>query len=300
MGVKDGPRFHVIVVVAGHVEWLTGCLGSVMEQTVRPARLTVLPQAGAEAACRRLAGGVPGVQCVGGITWRTLGEAFNRMAATMRQAEHVVILRPDAVPAENMLERLAEAFAYRPHVGVLGCTIFDASVDRVLSMGLTLEPNGLPRRLETGRRSGNGAPLLRAAEAVEPVALAIRGEAWCELGGLNPSYNSDLYATLDLCRRAREADWGVAVAPEATVTWFGEDNSDLLRSEARATLFEGRARYLWDHLGDVAWISQYLPAEARWLLRRQSDGMRWAALTAMMRMRSVKRAARRDGRPGHV
>lgn len=279
------PRFHVIVVPASKTEYVEACLSAVLAQTLPPAVVTLFDNA--------LVGG-----SVGDLVSRNfrqvrvmrshinLGFAAgnNRAAASIRDADFILLLDPDAIPALDVLENLARAFAEHTRAGVLGCKMLDRDVETIRHLGIQLSGNALPSDIGRGEPDRGQFSGIREVAGVQTAAMAIRAELWRELGGLDESFEPPFFEGLDFCFRARKAGWRVAVATDATVThfrpWAPRRYDD---SEKLEMFFRSRARFMRKHYGPLDWLVRYLPAEGKWLADVESKGMRALALRMLAR-----------------
>lgn len=279
------PRFHVIIVPWSRTEYFEACLSAVLGQSLPPSEVTVFDNA--------LAGG--GVGEIVSRNFRQvrlmrspvdLGFAGgnNRAAAAVRDADFILLLDPDAIPALDVLESLARAFADHTRAGVLGCKMLDRDVETIRHMGIQLSGNALPEDIGRGQPDRGQFKGFEEVAGVQTSAMAIRAELWRELGGLDESFEPPFFEGLDFCFRARKAGWRVAVAAEATVTHFRPwtprryDVSDKLEM-----FYRSRARFMLKHYGLLDWVTRYLPAELKWLAKDESKGMRALALRMLGR-----------------
>jgi N-acetylglucosaminyl-diphospho-decaprenol L-rhamnosyltransferase len=144
------------------------------------------------------------------------------------RGEILLLLNSDTEVAPGSLARLIAAFAAAPRLGVAGAALFYPDGRPQWSGGA--EPglawlfalgSGLPALL--GRLPGYRRRLrpLEAAARTAPgwvtgAAMAIRRAAWAEVAPLDEGFR--FYAQdLDVCVRARQAGWDIALLPEVRV-----------------------------------------------------------------------------------
>jgi GT2 family glycosyltransferase len=135
------------------------------------------------------------------------------------------LLNSDTEVEPEALARVREAFAAQPRLGVAGACLVYPDGRPQWSGGpapnaawLFLVASGIPAWLArvpfyTKLRSGRRGPV----DWVSGAAMAIRRAAWDAIGPLDEGFA--FYAQdVDLCLRARDAGWSVALLPELRVT----------------------------------------------------------------------------------
>jgi GT2 family glycosyltransferase len=175
---------------------------------------------------------------------------------------------PDALPA------LVRAFDEDPRLGVASPLLRDPNGSPQWSGGsaptrlwLFLLATGLPaalgalpayRRLRPVRSEGGGD-----VEWVTGAAMAIRRQAWEQLGPLDASFRFYVQ-DLDFCLRARDAGWRVRLVAPARVLHLGGASIGRRPGSVRQSAHPG---LLWTDL-------------LRWAQKRH--GRRWAAQAALL------------------
>ncbi|GGI05300.1 glycosyltransferase family 2 protein [Egicoccus halophilus] len=177
----------------------------------------------------------------------------------------VVLVNPDAVLAPGGLARLVAAVRSRPRIGLLGARAVhaDGRYDERCVLGLpnlsgavafaTLLDVPLRRRVPT--LVGHGPVELaagagvRRVPAVSGAVLAVRREAWEQLGGFDEAFF--LYGEdVDLAARAARHGRPTAVHTDVDYTHVGAaSSSDPLRRDV--LLFRGKAQLYRTHLGPL-------------------------------------------------
>lgn len=275
------PRFHVVIVLGKDAGWIESCLSAVLSQTLPPGQVTVFDNLATSGLAEWLPARFPQVRLM--RSPRDLGFAAgaNRAVASMREADFVTILDPDMVPALNVLERLAEAFAQHPRVGVFGCKVLDRDVETLHHAGLRLTANALPDDIGRGEPDRDQYQGVNEVPAVQTAAMALRAEVWPELNGFDEDLGPAYYEGIDFCFRAARAGWKVAVAGDATVTHFNPWAPRRRDPQGLELFFRSRARFLLKHYHARDWLTRYLPGELRWLADLESKGMRARALRTL-------------------
>jgi N-acetylglucosaminyl-diphospho-decaprenol L-rhamnosyltransferase len=136
--------------------------------------------------------------------------------AALASAPLVVFLNPDARPAPGWLDELRRPLHERPRWGAWQALVTMDGGTRINTAGNVVHFLGLSWAGRCGR------PLAEAPAAFEEVAfasgaaLAVRREAWEQVGGFDARYF--MYCEdLDLSLRLRLAGWEVGIAPAARV-----------------------------------------------------------------------------------
>jgi GT2 family glycosyltransferase len=274
-----------MIVLQEGDEWIAACLAAACAQSLKPAHVTLIDLMGAIApndkTAADLAARNPGVQVLRPPSPLGTAACFNRAAALTRQSDYLLLLDSHAIPALDALERLAAAWADHPNVAVMGCKILGGDVETIAHLGSDMRGNAIPRHFGAGQRDTGQYRGVRDALSVQGAALAVRNDVWCELGGLDESFWPAHFEVADLCFRARGALWRVAVACDATVTYFGRRVPDELNAAERAIFFRNRTRFLLKHYRMREWCLRFAVDELRWILSPASRNMRWTALRAL-------------------
>ena len=276
------PRFHIIIVLAPHNEWIHGCLAAALAQSLPPAQISIVEDAVAPAEADRIAEAFPSLQRIRHPEPLGFAAAINRAAARVRDAEFLLLLSPDGVLALDALEQLGMALRAHPNAGLMGCKVLAGDVETIQHVGSEMMGNAMPRDLGRGEVDSGQYGGVREVLGVQVAAVAVRPEIWCELGGLDESFWPSYFEIADYCFRLRAAHWRVGVACDATVTHFENAPPHGLRPEQRPLFFANRARFLRKHYRGKRWWNRYLPDELRWLVRAESRGMRLIAVRTML------------------
>ncbi|MBI4345312.1 MAG: glycosyltransferase family 2 protein, partial [Elusimicrobia bacterium] len=154
------------------------------------------------------------------------GAAINRAAAA-RPAKHLCALNADVVLAPNGLRALRRFLDAHPACGLVGPALAypggapQPSCKRFPTLGVALGElfgvhSALPRNRWVRRFYYDDLDLSRGAEVdtVSGAAMLIRGEAFAGVGGFDEGFRM-YFEEIDLCRRLRQAGFGVAFCPAA-------------------------------------------------------------------------------------
>lgn len=156
------------------------------------------------------------------------GRAANAGVAAC-SAEALIVANADTRFPEGSLRQMADYLAAHPHVGALGPLIrfpdgrLQWSARAFPSIGQAIghavlglwRPNN--RWTRAYRLTDWDHQSEREVDWVSGACLALRRDAFAEVGGFDPSYFM-FVEDVDLCARLWEADWSVVFSPVAEVT----------------------------------------------------------------------------------
>lgn len=292
MNPSQTPRIHLIVVLYNSAPWIEICLEAARVQTLAPWQITVIDNDSTDGGADIVARRFPEVRLIRAP--RNLGFAggCNRAAQAARGADYLVLLNPDAILAMDALEKLAEAFASRSDIGVLGCKLLEPDVDTIQHIGVRIAGNGLTSNLGQGEPDRGQYRGVLNAISISGAVLAVRSDVWCELGGFDENFWPAYFEETDLCLRARTAHWGVAVACDAIATHFHASFERWHDPQFLELYFASRGRFLMKHYRGMDWLMHYLPAELKWLFYFGSKGMRRMALRTLWQARKLPNISR--------
>jgi GT2 family glycosyltransferase len=134
---------------------------------------------------------------------------------TRFSSDLTVFLNQDTVSGDGWIDRCSECFAADDRLGILSPGLRTYELDQ-------WEPN----LVACVRESGLDPQVIERPDAtviplhqVTAAAMVMRTELLNSLGPFDPIFGS-YYEDYDLCRRVREAGYGIAVCPPATVGHF--------------------------------------------------------------------------------
>src|SRR5262245_49389671 len=217
------PLVSVIVVSHNTRDELLKCLGSLGQVTL-PIETIVVDNASGDGSAEAVEKAFPHVRVLRNDSNLGFGAANNQGLARARGA-FVLLLNSDAELRAGCLETLVERLRQRPGLGIVAPRTLEEDGAVQVSFGPELTPvsEWTQRRLVHGVKARRPAALRAAAEAAsrehEPAwvsgsCLLARREALAAVGGFDEGYF--LYEEdVDLCRRVRQAGWGVLFTPAA-------------------------------------------------------------------------------------
>ncbi len=133
-------------------------------------------------------------------------------------AEQLLILNNDTRVDPRSLRRIAECFDADEKIGIVGPRIcYDHEPCRIwYGGGVLWQALGFSMHRALRASIDAGRDPVGPTAWVSGCALAVRGEVWEDLGGLDDGYY--IYAEdLDFCLRARDRGWRIHYQPQASI-----------------------------------------------------------------------------------
>jgi GT2 family glycosyltransferase len=183
-------------------------------------------------------------------------------AAKVAEGDVLVILNPDTIATAGSLDKLAEALR-TDTVGAAG--------------GLLLSEGGLPQKGFTVRRLPTLGSMLaevflvnrawpgnpwnvryrcldldykNAQEVEQPAGacLAVKRQAWDEIGGFDEDFFPVWFEDVDFCRRLRDRGWKIVYCPDAAFSHAGGHSvSRLAFRDRQSCWYKNLVRYFAKH-----------------------------------------------------
>ncbi len=275
------PSFQIIIVLYNSAKWIAPCLQAIQRSTYHNFKVCVVDNASTDDGADRVARDFPSVNLIRSPINRGFAGGNNFGVAQAPKIDLILLLNPDTEIGPRCLEELARAFDANPNLGVAGCKMFESDGATIQHVGGELKPNGLSYHVGHGEKDHGQYRGLRRSSYVQGAAMAVRREVWDKLNGLDERFNPAYYEESDFCLRARRAGWQVAVVCEAEMIHHQGGLSQEISPSFLQLYFRGRAKFLLKHYRPWDWITRYLPAEARWLLSKDSKGYRRVALRTL-------------------
>jgi GT2 family glycosyltransferase len=255
------PAVDVVVVSYESRACVLDALRSALEQRAVAATVTLVDNASSDGTAEEVARQLPGVRLIANDRNLGFSTACNRGWRT-GSAPFSLFLNPDAQLLPDSLRALLDRLAARNGIGIAGPLTrnTDGTVQVSTGEDLTLLGEWRQRRLVRGVARRRPAVLARAAalhaqerdvDWVSGSCLLARRACLEQAGGFDEGYF--LYEEdADLCRRARQAGWGVLFTPAAEVVH--RLGTSMARATQRAALEYHRShlRYYTRHNGTAS------------------------------------------------
>ena len=158
-------------------------------------------------------------------------------------AEVVVLLNADTRVGAAAVEGLVEHVAGGRRIGVAGPSVVDPS--GTPQRTAHAEPTPVRILLQESRLWRFAAPPAAPAWLLG-AALALRTDAWEEIGGFDEAFGM-YFEEVDLCRRLRDAGWAVEQVAAVEVVHHGGASTDQVRWPLRRRYFSSAGRYFQLH-----------------------------------------------------
>ena len=251
----------VIVVSADSGDTLRDCVRRVLACTL-PLELIVIDNGSADGvpqALEREHGHDTRLSVVYNRANLGFGPAVNR-AAARAAGEALLVLNPDCLIDEAVLQRLLDVLEDEPRAGLIGAVVCDAGGapdpasyrrDPLLRRALASLLGGRGERVEIGAIPHR----VVEAEAVSGALMLLPRRVFERLGGFDEGYFLHC-EDLDLCRRVRDEGWRVLLAGDVRVL-HGKGGSSRHRP-----VFVSRHK----HHGMWRWFRKFDPAARNPLL----------------------------------
>lgn len=208
---RAAPALAVIVVAYDNGDELASTLPAVVEQLQEGDDLIVVDCASPS--------GPPSIPERGRLARLGDNRGFAGGAcagAAETDAELLVFLNPDAVPAPGCMDALRAAAGIEPGWGAWQALVTMDGGSTVNSSGGRTHFTGISWAGGAGLPASGAARDRHEVAWASGAALAVRRAAWEEVGGFDPSYFM-YYEDVDLSLRLRRRGWKVGIEPAACV-----------------------------------------------------------------------------------
>jgi len=250
----DAARLSVIVLTRDTRELTLRCLGSIEDAMAAGVEVVVVDDGSGDATMGAVRSRFPAVRLLRHGSAQGFTASANEGLHDAR-GDILLLLNSDTEVEPGTLPRLVDAFDDDLRLGVASPRLVGPDRTPQWSGGaaptlswLFLLASGLPAALHRvpgysrmrRPRPGDGGRL----DWVSGAAMAIRRQAWDEVGPFDPRFR--FYAQdLDFCSRARDAGWRVRLVEEAQVVHVGGATIGLRPGSTRSRSHPG---LLWTDL----------------------------------------------------
>ena len=259
--MSGAPRLAVVVVSFEARETLLAGLGALRAHASLPFELVVVDNASTDGSADAVRARYPEALVIANGDNIGFARACNQGWRSAR-APHVLFLNPDAEVTTGAVETLASLLESRPAVGAAGPRTRGSDGAIQVSTGPDLTPLAelRQRRLVRGvaRREAHALAQAEALHArehepawVSGSCLVARRAALEAVGGFDERfflYEEDA----DLCRRLREAGWGIVFTPAAEVTHHLGRSMSKAPRRARLEYHRSHRLYYRKHNGPLS------------------------------------------------
>ncbi len=249
----------VVIVTHNSAACIERCL-----QALAPAqgwRIVVVDNASADATLEKAQQTAPNVCVVRNGENRGFAGAVNQ-GIKIAEGDTIVILNADAIPVGDALDRLRRSLA-ADGVGVAGGSLrrSDGNVEkgftvrRFPTLGSVLAEVLLLNRVWPNNPWNRRYRCLdldysRLQDVEQPAGacLAIRRQAWEDVGGFDQGFYPVWFEDVDFCRRVRNAGWRILYCPDAKFAHAGGHSvSQLSFGDRQSFWYRNLLRYFAKH-----------------------------------------------------
>ena len=282
------PRRGIAVAVVSYNtrDELRGCLESVTRR--RPDEIVVVDNASSDGTPEMVRTTFAALTLIANTHNPGYGSAANQAIAACT-SPYVLLLNADTRLPEGTLDALAGYLDRHPGVAVVGPRL--ANPDGTLQPSCHAFPTAVTALLELTTLGRLGHPVLglpglrvwhppagphdhaRRVDWVKGAALAIRREAFVQVGGFDPAFFL-YWEETDLCRRLATAGWETHFTPEATVIHAGEASTGQQRVETSHRFVESLRLYSRRHHSAPGRVALAMTLEAILRVRLGQDRVR--------------------------
>jgi GT2 family glycosyltransferase len=282
-------KASIIIPVWNGREYLSDCLGAVLAQEYLNVEVIAVDNASTDGSADFIAEHYSQVCVI--RNERNLGFAGGcNVGLEAAQGDVLVLLNQDTVVRPNWLSAFIETFEEQGDVGVLGAKILKPDGITLSHAGGYLEwPLALGQHVGADEVDHGQYDTVTDVEYVTGASLAIRRETLDEVGLLDERFYPAFYEDVDLCWRARQADWRVSYQPQA-VAIHDEASSTRHHWLSRHYYhYRNRLLFLFKHFSNSEILREFIPAEKERLLHLPPDELRagHVALTEILSMRAL-------------
>jgi GT2 family glycosyltransferase len=216
-------KVSILIPFKDHLELLRNCLHSLRRSTYRRLEILLLDNGSTEPDMARYLRrmrrrrGFRVVACPGPFNFAQICN----QGACLARGRYLLFLNNDIeVQSPDWLEQMLQ-LADHPQVGVVGATLLypDGTIQHA---GIEPQRDGLWIHVYRGRRLeelGTDATQVRSVPAVTGACLMMRRDRFAEMGGFDERFPTT-HNDVELCHRARQRGWLVAVTPHARLVHF--------------------------------------------------------------------------------
>jgi GT2 family glycosyltransferase len=255
------PRVSVVVLSYHNWPVTNECLQSILHETVYPNFELIVIDNGSDPSTREQLLALenlkdPRLQIR--INEENLGYAGgNNQGCRMAEGDYLILLNNDTICPPEWIDKILQPFQEDPKIGLVSPMTNFAGNEQMLDVNCLSNQNQREWLKEFYRlRRG----LRHEADRLGFFCVAIRREAYEQIGELDAGFEVGYFEDDDYCKRAVEAGWKLVVAEDAFVYHHGSLSFNRFdKPECEAIKQKNRARFEAKH--NCQWqppISEYM------------------------------------------
>ena len=284
-------RASVVVVSWNGKACLGDCLAATSAQVSPDDEIIVVDNDSADGSAALVRRGHPQVTLI--ENERNLGFAGGcNVGLRAARGEALILVNQDVVVGTGWLEAMLQALE-SPGVGIAGCKLRypDGTIQHAggaISYPLAHSTHYGYRELDRGQWDAQ-----REVDYVIGASLGVKRAVLDEIGLLDEGFFPAFYEEVDLCRRAREAGYGVVYTPDGVAVHHETTTLDRDGIDYHRWMGRGRLRFVLKHYAPEQFHDDFVPAERRWLSTQEAfavrAALRMAYLDTLLGLRDVPR-----------
>ena len=258
------PSVSLIVLNWNGRHFLPACLHALSTLDYPDYSITVVDNASDDTSVAYIQDAFPQVKVIVNEINRGFAGG-NNVALRELETEFAVLVNPDVVVTPDWLWQLMKPLQADEHIGVAGCKLYYPGRDLLQHAGgfITM-PRGIPGHYG-GKEADNGQyDTLCDVDYVIGAAMVLRRTMLADIGLFDEGYFL-YFEDVDLCMRARLAQYRVVYVPEATAVHV---ESVVTRKGSYGYLHRfhsGRWRFLLKYMPLTQLLTETQVTERRWL-----------------------------------
>lgn len=176
-------------------------------------------------------------------------------------ADFYLVLNPDMTFPTDWLAKLLTPFEQDSQIGVVGCKLLTRD-QKIQHAGGLLRPDlALAEHFGYGEPDDSRFDQSCEVEFVTGAALALSHKAYVATGGFDPAFFPGYFEDVDLCYRARAANFKVWY--EASALAYHYEGGSFGRGESYyQNLHRSRLRFVLKHFDTARLLQEFVPAES--------------------------------------
>ncbi len=240
---KDGGKIARVAVIVPHWNRLddtTACYRCLMQLDHAKVDVYIVDNGSTVHTPEALASACPAARIVRLETNRGFAGGVNagiRRALETDAPDFIWLVNNDTTCEPDVLTRMVRTAATGERIGLVGCELLEGAgrspLRRVAAGKRMAPPLYIPWTVDAGQR----------VDYLSGASLLIRRAVLEEIGLLDEGYFF-FFEDADYCRRARQAGWSLAVAPDAVMRHWGSATIGTLSEDQALYYRAGHVRFL--------------------------------------------------------
>jgi GT2 family glycosyltransferase len=252
-------RISVIIPAWNGRQYLQVCLDALLAQNCPDTEVIVVDNASSDGTAEFVSTNYPQVLVI--RNRGNLGFAGGcNVGLRAAHGDTLALLNQDTAVSSGWLQAM-DAALQNPKVGIVGSRIYYPDGQTLQHAGGWISwPLGEAHHYCQREQATAEVSTSRPVEFVTGAAMAIRRDVLDSVGLLDQDFWPGYFEDVDLCFRARKANYEVWYIAEATLTHV-EAGSQASQASLWQAYHRGRLRFVLKHLSPIQFLSQFIQAE---------------------------------------